>query len=163
MATKRLTEAEARSVMAEWEQSGKSGRVFAQEQGVEVQRLYCRKGLSGPVPQDQLPSQIKALFMFVSQWGERGPTSALITQITAEYSAPLLSDGVVSPCNSVIVSPIKAQKVSADRVRVFADEAVLLPWLSSHPCIAVDKQTFLLRASHPTLPGEEVVRPMLGF
>jgi hypothetical protein len=40
MATKRWTEAEARGVIAGWKQSGKSARAFAEEQSIEVQRLY---------------------------------------------------------------------------------------------------------------------------
>jgi hypothetical protein len=43
MATRRWTEAEARGVIAEWKQSGKSGRAFAEEQSIEVQRLYWWK------------------------------------------------------------------------------------------------------------------------
>ena len=44
MATKRWTEAEARSVMGKWKQSGKSAREYAKEQSVEVQRCNqpCR-------------------------------------------------------------------------------------------------------------------------
>jgi len=37
---RRWSEQAARSVMAEWEQSGKSARAFAEERGVDAERLY---------------------------------------------------------------------------------------------------------------------------
>lgn len=57
MAAKRWSEAEARGVIAEWKQSGKSCRAFAVERSIAVERLYWWKKKLQAAPEKEEPNK----------------------------------------------------------------------------------------------------------